>query len=329
MNRTTFSLIRVITCGLFLMFAVGAANAQFKAGIQGTVTDTAGGRVPGAAITLTNKETSKTQTVTSSDEGFYRFNQLAPGNYALTAEKSGFKKQVLENVVVSAEDVQGIDLALTPGEVSETVTVTDTSTAALETENGSVKSVITTEEVQRLPQVGRNPYELARTARGVLGDPSRAGGGNTAQFMPGVEQLGGASNTGIFQTENQTQISANGQRVSSNNYQIDGVSVNSLGLGGAAVVTPNQESVKEIAVVSSSYSAEDGRKHGRADQSRLAERHERLSRLSCLQLRVTETELFQQVSRADDRARLDCPIAQLPARHAVSRQSLPDYRGSV
>lgn len=262
MNRTTFSLIRVITCGLFLMFAVGAANAQFKAGIQGTVTDTAGGRVPGAAITLTNKETSKTQTVTSSDEGFYRFNQLAPGNYALTAEKSGFKKQVLENVVVSAEDVQGIDLALTPGEVSETVTVTDTSTAALETENGSVKSVITTEEVQRLPQVGRNPYELARTARGVLGDPSRAGGGNTAQFMPGVEQLGGASNTGIFQTENQTQISANGQRVSSNNYQIDGVSVNSLGLGGAAVVTPNQESVKEIAVVSSSYSAEDGRNTG-------------------------------------------------------------------
>jgi len=244
------------------MFAVGTATAQFKAGIQGTVTDTAGGRVPDATITLTNKETSKTQTVTSSDEGFYRFNQLAPGNYSLTAEKSGFKKQVLENVAVSAEDVQGIDLALTPGEVSEVVTVSDTSTAPLETENGSIKSAITAQEVQRLPQVGRNPYELARTARGILGDPARAGGGNTAQFIPGVEQLGGASNTGIFQTENQPQISANGQRVSSNNYQIDGVSVNSLGLGGAAVVTPNQESVKEIAVVSSSYSAEDGRNTG-------------------------------------------------------------------
>ncbi|MEK6336098.1 MAG: carboxypeptidase regulatory-like domain-containing protein [Acidobacteriota bacterium] len=262
MNRTLFLFVRAVMCGLVLLFTVTTASAQFKAGIQGTVTDTAGGRVPGVAITLTNKETSKTQTVTSSDEGFYRFNQLAPGNYALTAEKSGFKKQVLENVVVSAEDVQGIDLALTTGEVSETVTVTDTSAAALETENGSVKSVITTEEVRRLPQVGRNPYELTRTARGILGDPARAGGGNTAQFIPGVEQLGGASNTGIFQTENQTQISANGQRVSSNNYQIDGVSVNSLGLGGAAVVTPNQESVKEIAVVSSSYSAEDGRNTG-------------------------------------------------------------------
>ena len=54
MNRTIFSLVRVITCGLFLMFAVGAANAQFKAGIQGTVTDNAGGLVPEAKVTLTN-----------------------------------------------------------------------------------------------------------------------------------------------------------------------------------------------------------------------------------------------------------------------------------
>ncbi|HVS83106.1 MAG TPA: TonB-dependent receptor [Pyrinomonadaceae bacterium] len=262
MNRTMFSLVRIMMCGLFLLFAV-TVQAQFKAGIQGTVTDTAGGRVPDATITLTNKETSKTKTVTSSDEGFYRFNQLAPGNYGLTAEKSGFKKQVLENVVVSAEDVQGIDLLLTPGEVSEIVTVTETSTAALETENGSLKGTITTQEILRQPQVGRNPYELLRLAPGVLGDTARRGGSaNRAQFLPGTEELGGASNTGVFQTENQPQVSANGQRVSSNNYMIDGVSVNSLGLGGAAVVTPNQESVKEISIVTSSYSAEDGRNTG-------------------------------------------------------------------
>jgi len=89
MNRTTFGFLRVLLCGLFLLFAVGSANAQFKAGIQGTVTDTAGGRVPGAAITLTNKETSKTQTTTANEEGFYRFSQLAPGSYNLSAEKSG------------------------------------------------------------------------------------------------------------------------------------------------------------------------------------------------------------------------------------------------
>ena len=58
------------------------------------------------------------------------------------------------------------------------------------------------------------------------------------------------------------QISANGQRADANNFTIDGVSVNSLQYGGAAVVTPNQSSVQEITVLSSSYSAEDGRNSG-------------------------------------------------------------------
>ena len=57
-------------------------------------------------------------------------------------------------------------------------------------------------------------------------------------------------------------MSANGQRVSSNNYQLDGVSVNSLNWGGAAVVTPNQESVKEMRVTANAYSAEYGRNSG-------------------------------------------------------------------
>ncbi len=263
MSRHTFNLLRTALCSLLLMLGcASAANAQFKASVQGTVSDTAGGIVPGATVTLTSKETNKTQTVTTSDEGFYRFSQLAPGSYTLSAEQTGFKKQVLENVIVSAEDTQGINLALSVGAVSEVVTVTETSVQPLETETANIRGVITRDEVIRLPQVGRNPYELARTAPGVFGDTARSGTGNQAQFIPGTEQLGGGSNTGVFQTENQTQISANGQRVSSNNYLVDGVSVNSLGLGGAAVVTPNQESVKEVSVVTSSYSAEDGRNTG-------------------------------------------------------------------
>ena len=71
-----------------------------------------------------------------------------------------------------------------------------------------------------------------------------------------------ASNNAIFQTENQIPIVANGQRTSQNNFEIDGVSVNSLTWGGAAVVTPNQESVKSVRVASSEYSAEAGRNSG-------------------------------------------------------------------
>jgi hypothetical protein len=248
--------------GVLLVVLCAAAHAQFRAGVQGTVKDATGAIVPGATVRLTSKETNKTQTTTSSDEGFYRFNQLAPGAYSLSVEKTGFKKQQLDNVVLGGEDVQGIDLALTTGEVSESVTITSDSVPLLDTETANIRGVLTAQEVRQLPQTGRNPYELARTAPGVFGDTARGGAGNNAQFIPGVEQLGGGSNSGVFQTENQTQISANGQRVSSNNYQIDGVSVNSLGLGGAAVVTPNQESVKEVSIVSSTYSAEDGRNTG-------------------------------------------------------------------
>jgi hypothetical protein len=262
MNHLSLSFIRIIVSIVLFLSAAGVVSAQFKAGIQGTVTDSTGGLVPDAKITLTNTETGKSQETTTNAEGFYRISSLAPGKYTLTTEKPGFKKSFLESVTIGAENVQGIDILLETGDVTATVTVTQEAASQLETENANVRGAITAQDVQRLPQVGRDPYSLIRITPGVLGDTARGGPGNKATFLPGTEELGGSSNTGVFQTENQTQISANGQRVSSNNYMVDGVSVNSLGLGGAAVVTPNQESVKEVSVVTSSYSAEDGRNTG-------------------------------------------------------------------
>jgi hypothetical protein len=260
MNRTTSSLVRIMMGGLFLLFAVGTANAQFKAGIQGTVTDTAGGLVPEAKVTLVNTETGKTQETTASSEGFYRLSGLAPAKYKLTVEKTGYKTKVFDDVAVNAEAVQGIDVALEPGEVSATVTVTQETAQTLETENANVDKAITTQEVRSLPQFGRDPYELARLTPGVFGDAARGGTGG-AVSLPNTAGPGG-SNRSIFQTENQPQISANGQRITSNNYQIDGTSVNSLTNGGAAVITPNQESVKEVRVIANVYSAEYGRNSG-------------------------------------------------------------------
>jgi hypothetical protein len=260
MRHTLNAALRAAACGLLVLLCSAAVHAQFRAGVQGTVKDATGAIVPGASVTLTSKETNKSQTTTSSDDGFYRFNELAPGTYSLSAEKTGFKKQVLESLVVNAEAVQGVDLVLTTGDISESVTVTDTATPALETENGNVSKAITTREVRELPQVGRDPYELARLAPGVFGSGARGGNGNSVG-LPNTTGPGG-SNSSIFQTENQVPISANGQRLSNNNFIVDGVSVNSLGFGGAAVVTPNQESVKEVRVLSSTYSAEDGRNSG-------------------------------------------------------------------
>lgn len=252
-NRTLISVFLFLCAQLFLF-------AQFRAGIQGVVTDSSGAVVPDATITLTNTETQKSQKTTTSDQGFYSFSGLPPGVYTIGAEKQGFLRQSLSNVAVHAEEVQGQNLELAPGDISQSVTVTESANPALQTENADVSKSITTEEVQRLPQFGRDPYELLRITPGLFADSARAGGGGAAN-LPNVTGPGGSNNS-IFQTENQVSAASAGQRVSENTFEIDGVSVNSLGWGGAAVVTPNQESVKELRVTSGSYSAEAGRNAG-------------------------------------------------------------------
>lgn len=252
--------VRTFVSGLSILVLSISVSAQFKAGIQGTVKDTSGALVPDATITLTNSETGKIQAAISNDEGFYRFTNLAPGKYKIKVEQTGYKQSTIDNVVVNAEGIQGIDLALEPGEVSANVTVDSDTVALLRTEDANVDRAITTQEVRQLPQNGRDPYELARLTPGVFGDGARAGNG-TSVNLPNTTGPGGSNNS-IFQTENQVPISANGQRLSANNFTIDGVSVNSYNWGGAAIVTPNQEAVKEIRVLSASYSAEDGRNSG-------------------------------------------------------------------
>ncbi len=161
--------------------------------------------------------------------------------------------------MVEAEQPRGLDITLAVGNVQESVTVT-ASTGGLQTENASVNTTIGSQEVLTLPQFGRDPYELLHLSPGVFGDNARQGNGN-AFALP--QQVGpGQSNSSIFQTENQVQIVSNGQRVTANNYSLDGVSINSLSNGGAAVVTPNQESVQQIVVTSASYNAEQGRNSG-------------------------------------------------------------------
>ncbi|MBA3356607.1 MAG: carboxypeptidase regulatory-like domain-containing protein, partial [Pyrinomonadaceae bacterium] len=247
---------RIILCGSIVLVCAAAASGQFSASVQGTVTDVAGAVITDATVTLASKETGRTQQVQTSDGGFYRFSSLAPGLYSITVEKADFKKRVTDNVKVDAETTKGVDLSLEAGGISEVVTV-EAENEGLQREDANVRTTITTKEVLTLPQQGRDPYELLRLAPGIFGSGARNGSGD-AVFFPNSRGPGGSNNS-IFQTENQVPISANGQRVSSNNYQIDGTSVNAQRWGGAAIITPSQESIKELQVSSSTYSAEDGR----------------------------------------------------------------------
>jgi outer membrane receptor protein involved in Fe transport len=251
--RLAFSFLLLVLCS-------PVAHAQFNAGIQGTVTDSNGGAVSGAKITATAQETNVSREAVTNADGFYRVDALAPGLYTLTVEAPGFKKSETKDVAVYAEQIRGVDAKLEVGEVAQTVTVNGAMAPVLQTEDANISGTLTTLQVQDLPSFGRDPYELLRLAPGIFGDDARSSNGN-AQNLP-LQKGPGGSNSQIFQIENQVQIVSDGQRVSANNYQIDGVSANSLGWGGAAIITPNEESVKEIQVISSTYSAEDGRNSG-------------------------------------------------------------------
>src|SRR5205823_3208951 len=153
----------------FLMFAI-AAQAQFNAPIQGTVTDQSGAVVSGATITVTSVETNREFKTTTSGEGFYRIAGLAPGLYNVSAEAPRFQKFSAERVPVAAEAVRGLDITLNPGIVSETVTVSGEAITEVQTENANLSDTITSGEVQRLPEFGRDPYNLLRLTPGVFGD---------------------------------------------------------------------------------------------------------------------------------------------------------------
>lgn len=235
------------------------AFAQYGASLQGTVTDNSGAVVSGATVTATDQATGVSRTAATGDGGFYRITGLAPGMYTVVVEAPSFRKSSTDNVTVAGESLRGFDVTVVPTQVQESVTVS-AATDPLSTEDATLSSALSSREVDALPKFGRDPYELVRFSPGVFGDGARQGNGNS-QVLP--QQVGpGGSNFSLFQTENAVQVVSNGQRITANNYTLDGVSVNSLSHGGAAVVTPNPESVQELLTISGFSSAQDGRNSG-------------------------------------------------------------------
>ena len=253
--------VRAFACGILALCLAASANAQFRAGIQGTVVDANGGLVPAASITLTSVETTVGRTAKTTADGVFTISGLAPGKYTLTVEKTGFSKKSLTDLQISAEQVQSLTVQLDVGQTTESVTVDASAAALIDTESATIGGTITTREVETLPSFARDPYQLLRLAPGTFGDGALGAGGGGTQ-LPGTNKNGPSATDSIFQVENGPGIIANGTRQNSNNFQIDGLSVNSTVWGGSAVITPNEESVKEVRVVSNNYSAESGRTSG-------------------------------------------------------------------
>jgi hypothetical protein len=254
--------VHVVLLMVSIVASTGLVQAQYRTSIQGVVTDATGAVIPGATLTLTNPATGEKQVRVSSDAGVYNFNALVAARFRLEVEKKGFDKKVIDNLELIPEQANALNVQLDIGQESTTVNVDASSIPLLQTESASVNGVVSDNQIQHMPSFGRDVIKLAELAPGAFGDGSQGGGGTDGYNLPGTQTGAGASggNDGIFKTENGAQIIANGNQTENNGITIDGISTDQRRLGrNATVITPSEDSVDSVKIVSNSYDPEYGR----------------------------------------------------------------------
>jgi len=238
------SLIRphhVIACVILLLNVFpSVVLGQFTSSVQGTIVDATGSSVPDVELRLTNVETGVTLTTRSNEAGLFRYPDLPPGRYTLRASKTGFQTLVQENIVLESGRVQSVPITLKLGSVTEQVTVTE-FVIPVETSNPKISSTVTNEYIQNIPLNYRNVY-------------------NVQQLAPGVTGFGLGSDS--FSVNQGASVAANGMRIYSNGYYVDGAPVADMADGGLAKLTPNPDSVEEVRVSTNDYSAQWGKNAG-------------------------------------------------------------------
>ncbi len=250
---------------LLVVFLAAPALAQFRTSIQGTVTDTTGAVIPGATLTLTNLATNETVVRTSNEDGVFNFNALPADHFNLVVERQGFKKKVLSDLQLIPEQPNALNVQLEVGASTQTVIVNASLAPAMDTETANNGRTITDNEVQHMPSFQRNVLTLMELTPGVQSDGAQgAGGGGFA--APGTQSgasFGGGGNLGaassVFATESGASANTNGQQFENNGYTVDGIGTESAVWGGATIITPSQDSIGNVRIVSNAYDAEYGR----------------------------------------------------------------------
>ena len=266
------SALRTLLAAITILLSCSLAFAQYRASIQGTVTDSQGGVIPNAKLTLTNKETNETQVRTSNDAGVYSFNALPAARFKLVVNRDGFQEKVLDDLQLIPEQPNAVNVVLQPGAVTTTVTVDASTQPALDTETATTQRTISDNEVQHMPVYERDATSLIRLVPGVQADGAQAAGGGGFQ-APGTQtgaSSGGGGNLGhtssIFATENGASANANGGQYENNGYTVDGISTVSAVWGGSTIITPSEDSIGNVQVVTNAYDAENGRFSGALTQ---------------------------------------------------------------
>ncbi len=227
-------------CGLFCLLAVmivpGAAQT-FTGGISGSVKDSTGSIVPQAEVTVVNNGTNERRTVRPDESGNYNAPLLPPGQYRVEVSAPGFKKFVRDGLVLQIQQQARVDVALTVGEVTESVQVT-ADAPILETTTSSVGKVVDNRRIRELPLNTRNVYSLIFLTPGVSGS--------------------------IGNNYNNMGYSVNGARATMMDTVIDGVTASFPTVNGFTGISvfPSIDAIEEFKVQGSNYSAEFGRSLG-------------------------------------------------------------------
>lgn len=241
-----------VTALVFVLLVTPQGRAQYASGIEGTVLDQSGAVVPGALCTVVNQDTQVQETAITDAQGFVRILHLAPGKYRIQIEAEGFQKWAQSNVLIEGSAVRSVYPKLTVGQEVTTVEVRS-EMETVETTRGTISRTLEEQTVAESPLVGQNLYaSVATLAPGVtgLGDAS------------GSIASAGSQGTNSFSSEAGFQINAAGQRQEANEFQVDGTTVNGNSRDGVVNITPEPDTVAELKISSSTFSAEKGRQSG-------------------------------------------------------------------
>lgn len=233
--RRVFTFCLLLSAVILPSFYQTQAQSQALNGqIEGVVTDAQGAAVPNASITVRNIEKGSEVQVTSDENGVYRAPLLPLGTFRITVEAPNFNRLVREGVTLSAGQTATVDMSLTAGDVSATVTVTSDAPIA---DPGKIDlgRVLNTREIQDLPLVSRNPYNFSLLQANVVGRP------NTEFGVPRVSANGYARRT---------------------NFQLDGNANTQANQAGLRLVPISETFISEVQLVTNGFSAEFGNTPG-------------------------------------------------------------------
>ena len=225
---------------LFLLAAPAWAQ-DFRATLNGRVTDPQGAPVAGAVITLRDVEKNESHRNIAGHDGNYVFQLVQPGEYELKVTHPGFKTMTRAGLTLSVNQAATVDLKLEIGAVSDQITVT-ADVDVLELSSGDRGGLIDGKTISEMPLNGRNPFMLASLVAGVDYNGSLAyqrpfDNGAIAQWG-----VGGSSSSAAF--------------------LIDGVSNNAQAGSNNIAYVPPVDSVQEFKVQTNAYDAQYGKTSG-------------------------------------------------------------------